>query len=77
MYLVIWEIVLYFLFVWMVFLIVYGYRDLYVYFMIQNMENIFVGYQDFFGYCDEDKFIFNKFDVGDDDIKFYDVSIYN
>lgn len=77
MHSVIREIVLYFLFVWMVLLIAYGHRDPYAHFMTQNMENTFVGHQDSLGYRDEDKLISNKLDVGDDDIKLYDVSTYN
>ena len=42
MHSVIREIVLYFLFVWMVLLIAYGHRDPYAHFMTQNMENTFV-----------------------------------
>lgn len=77
MHSVIREIVLYFLFVWMVLLIAYGHRDPYAHFMTQNMENTFVGHQDSLGYRDEDKLISNKPDVGDDEIKLYDVSTYN
>ena len=77
MHSVIREIVLYFLFVWMVLLIAYGHRDPYAHFMTQNMENTFVGHQDSLGYRDEDKIISDKPEVGDDDIKLYDVSSYN
>ena len=71
MHLVIREIVLYFLFVWVVLLIAYGHRDPNAHFMTQNMENMFVGRQEPLALREDEKR--GKTD-DNGDLKFFDVS---
>ena len=75
MHSVIREIVLYFLFVWVVLLIAYAHRDPYAHFLTQNMENTFIGYQESLGHREEDKINTRKPAMANHLIRLFDVSI--